>query len=87
MCLVLANPQLLSCLLMTSLSLLRGEPYANMRALLTQILVGALFVLSWFGHEFLFGHLLCCVEGSVGFTCSLEVTVCYTKLMKSIAML
>jgi hypothetical protein len=72
---------------MTSLSLLRGEPYANMRAFLTDILVGELFVLSWFGHEFLFGHFLCCIEGSVGFTCSLEVTVYYTKLMKLITML
>jgi hypothetical protein len=72
---------------MTSLSLLRGEPYANMRTFLTQILMGALFMLFWFGHGFLFGHLLCCDEGSVGFTYSLEVTVVYTKLMKSIAML
>jgi hypothetical protein len=39
------------------------------------------------GHEFLFGHSLCCVEWSVGFTCSLEVTICYTKLMQLITML
>jgi hypothetical protein len=61
---------------MTSLSLLHGEPYANMRTLLTHILVGALFMLFLVWARVLIGHLLCCDEGSVGFTYSLEVTVC-----------
>jgi hypothetical protein len=37
---------------MTSLSLLRGEHYTDMRTLLTQILMGALFVLFWLGTGF-----------------------------------
>jgi len=37
---------------MASLSLLRGETYINMRTFLTHILMGALFVLFWFRHNF-----------------------------------
>jgi hypothetical protein len=81
------NPQLLACFLMASLSLLRGDLYTDILTFLTQILMGALFIFYfWLGMRF-FGHLLCCVEGRVGFTCSLEITVCYTKLMQSIALL
>jgi len=72
---------------MTSLSLLCGEHYTDMKTLLTQIFDGSTIRAILVGHGFLFGHSLCCVEGSVGFTCSLEVTICYMKLMQSIVML
>jgi hypothetical protein len=46
------NPQLLACLLMTSLSLLCGEHYTVVLTLLTQISMGALFVSFWLGTGF-----------------------------------
>jgi hypothetical protein len=61
---------------MTSLSLLRGEPYANMMDIVYPDFGGSTIraILVW--ARFLTGNLLCCDEGSVGFTYSLEATVC-----------